>query len=399
MKTGWQIKSLGEVAELIRTGKTPSTTREDYFNGDIEWYTPGDIGESKYLSTSVRTLTQKSVADGKALIFPAETLLITCIGNIGRVGIVKKPSSANQQITGIKFIKAVDTSYAYYWFRKNYSLLADKANQAVVPILNNSQLREINFEYPSLKIQKQIAEILEKVDQAKQKRKEANQLTEHFLQAAFIEMFGDPVNNPEHWEITNLGSVISTLSDYHSNGSYESLRNNVQLLDSPDYAYVVRTTDLEKGDFENNVKYFSESAYEYLSKSKIYGGEIIINKIGSAGKVYLMPNLNRKVSLGMNQFALRINNKADNVFIYYLLKSNYGESIIGKKIQGAVTKTITKDAVRSLEIPLPPLSLQQQFAGLVQEVEALKEKQKQTEIELDNLFNSLMQKAFRGELV
>jgi type I restriction enzyme S subunit len=241
--------------------------------------------------------------------------------------------------------------------------------------------------------------ILDKVTDLRNNQNKANKLTEQFLHSAFIEMFGDPITNPKGFVNIPLGEVIITLMDYHSNGSYESLRNNVKLLDTPDYAYMIRTTDLEKQDYQKNVKYVSKSSYEFLKKSKLYGGEIIINKIGSAGQIYLMPYLNKKVTLGMNQFGLRFNDKVNSIYIYYLLKTNYGKAIINKKVFGAVTKTITKEAVRSLNIPLPPITLQKQFVDLVQKIEVLKGKQKESEQELNNLFNSLMQKAFKGDLL
>ncbi|PIR13840.1 hypothetical protein COV49_00790, partial [Candidatus Falkowbacteria bacterium CG11_big_fil_rev_8_21_14_0_20_39_10] len=97
----------------------------------------------------------------------------------------------------------------------------------------------------------------------------------------------------------HLGNLITILTDYHANGSYEILRGNVEILDTPDYALMIRTVDFEKDDFENDVKYVSEHAYNFLKKTKVFGGEIIINKIGNAGKVYLVPPLDKKISLGM----------------------------------------------------------------------------------------------------
>ncbi len=397
-RNGWQIKSLGEVAEFIRTGKTPSTKKEDYFNGEIQWYTPSDIGESKYLEESTRTLTQKGVTEGKALIFPKDTLLITCIGNIGRVGILQYDGSSNQQITGIKFNSNIDVDYAYFWFRKNSHHLIYRANKAIVPILNNSQLREIKIEYPPLPVQKQIAEILEKADQAKQKRKEANKLTEQCLQSAFIEMFGDPVKNPKGWEMKKLGDFIGYIGDIGSNGSNENVSKNLVMVNKEDYAIMVRTVNLSSNDFTKNLKYVSKTTYEYFSKSKIYGGEIIMNKIGSAGDFWIMPNFGRPVSLGLNQLVIRPR-ALNTVYLYYYLSTNYGQVNIKSQIRGAITKSITKSAVKNLPLLYPPLSFQQQFAELVQKTETLKEKQKASEKELENLFNSLMQKAFKGELV
>ena len=206
-------------------------------------------------------------------------------------------------------------------------------------------------------------------------------------------MFGDPRVKTQ-WEVIDFGKVIDVLTDYHANGSYEVLRNHVELQSTHDYALMVRTTDLENNNFTEEVKYISKEAYEFLEKSKIYGGEIIINKIGSAGNVYLMPYLDRPVSLGMNAFLLRFKGSANNIFIYHLLTSDYAKWTIGSKVKGAVTKTIRKDAIRSLKMPIPPLDVQEKFASIVEQVEQTKEKMRVSLDEMDNHFNALMQRYF-----
>jgi len=107
-----------------------------------------------------------------------------------------------------------------------------------------------------------------------------------------------------------------------------------------------------------------------------------------------MPNLNRPVSLGMNAFLLRFKKNTNNIFVYYLLTSDYGKYVIKSKIKGAVTKTIRKDAVRSLKIPLPSLELQNKFASIVEQVEKTKQKMRDSLNEMDNHFNALMQRYF-----
>jgi type I restriction enzyme S subunit len=207
------------------------------------------------------------------------------------------------------------------------------------------------------------------------------------------------VNNPKGWERVVFGNFITVLTDYHSNGSYETLRDHVTLKNEPDYALMVRTTDLENNNFEDGVNYIDENAYNHLDKSKVYGGEIIMNKIGSAGKVYRMPYLNRPVSLGMNAFLLRFNDSINDVFLYFLLISKYGEREIQKRVKGAVTKTIRKDAVREIPLITPPISLQNQFAERVHVIEQQKAIAQQSLEKSEALFNSLLQKAFKGELV
>ena len=166
---------------------------------------------------------------------------------------------------------------------------------------------------------------------------------------------------------------LSTLTDFHANGSYESIAKVFKLLDTPDYAYMVRTTDLEKRDYIHGVKYVSERTYNFLSKSKVYGGEVIINKIGSPGRTFLMPNLNRPVSLGMNQFMLRMkeNGKIDNVFLFVFLNSTIGKILIQRKINGTVPLTIDKEAVRSIYIPCFSECIRKNISSIVKQSEDL----------------------------
>ncbi|MFK3975889.1 restriction endonuclease subunit S [Shewanella vesiculosa] len=154
-----------------------------------------------------------------------------------------------------------------------------------------------------------------------------------------------------------LGSLLSLLTDYHANGAYKKLKENVELFDEPDYAVMIRTTNFEQGCFDSNLKYISEHAYNFLAKSKVYTSDIIMNKIANAGSSYLMPDLNCPVSLAMNLFLLRIDeNKANSTFVYLYLKLN--EAYVKSFANGSVTKTITKEAVRNLEIELPNRSTQ-----------------------------------------
>ena len=149
-----------------------------------------------------------------------------------------------------------------------------------------------------------------------------------------------------------LGDLIEVLTDYHANGAYKKLKENVELLDDEDYALMVRTTNFENNDFHDSVKYISEHAYNFLEKSKVYPNDLIMNKIANAGSIYLMPDLQRPVSLAMNLFLIRVNEKLANpVYVYLYLKIN--ERYVKQFANGSVTKTITKEAVRNLEIFLP----------------------------------------------
>jgi type I restriction enzyme S subunit len=210
-------------------------------------------------------------------------------------------------------------------------------------------------------------------------------------------MFGDPVKNEKGWEKRKLNDFLNTLVDVGSNGGNDWVSANIKMKDEEDYAIMIRTVNLNKNDFNNNLKYVSEETYNLFKKTKVFGGEIIMNKIGSAGEFWLMPNLNKPVSLGLNQLMMKFND-LEKLFFYYYFSTDFGKKLINSKLNGATTKSITKTALRELDILYPPLTLQNQFAERVQAIEEQKAQAQASLEKAEELFNSLLQRAFKGEL-
>ena len=157
----WQQNPLGDLLANIRTGSTPLTSKAEYFDdGSVDWFTPADVGDVKILQKSSRKISELGISKGEAKLFPKNSLLLTCIGNIGRVGLLEQPSSCNQQITSLSFKSEIDVNWIYYWFLKNQNTIEQLANQAVLPILNNDRLKTVEVSYPELPEQKRIAAIL-----------------------------------------------------------------------------------------------------------------------------------------------------------------------------------------------------------------------------------------------
>ena len=145
-----------------------------------------------------------------------------------------------------------------------------------------------------------------------------------------------------------IGKYIEILTDYHSNGSYESLRDNVKLLSKKDYAIMVRTLNFERDDFSTDLIYVNKSAYEHLSKSKVLPDDILTNKIANPGSIYIMPDLHYPVTCGMNLFLIRFSKEVNQRYMYYCMKNS--EAYIKSFAHGTTTKTITKDEVRSIDL-------------------------------------------------
>ena len=223
------------------------------------------------------------------------------------------------------------------------------------------------------------------------------------LNKSFIEKSISKYEIPGEWKCVRIKDIYSLLTDYHSNGSYKNLKAKVTLLDKPDYAIMIRATNFEKNNFIDLAKYITKDAYEFMSKSKLYGREILIGKIGNAGKVYFMPVLDRPASLAMNLFALRFPEIINSKYIYYHLIGSFSTSDIKTHVKGVANVTIDKRAIRSLNIVLPSTNEQNE---IVEEIESrfsiadkIEETVKENLKKTESLRQSILKKAFEGKLV
>ena len=393
-KSEWKKVKLVDVCEII-TGNTPLKKEKEYWDKDeVPFITPPEL---KYEGINYITpnIYVSKIGAKQGRIIPKNSICVCCIGSLGKLGILKEDAITNQQINSLILKnKNVDLLYLYFYLKTIKNNLESIASSTTVKIINKSSFEKIEISLPNLEIQKKISKKLELLENNIDFRKNQLNYLKELNKSLFTRMFGDIKTNDKNWKIKKFHEIISILTDYHANGSYKILKDNVELLDFKEYALMIRTTDLENNNFIQGVKYINEKAYNFLKKTKIFGGELIINKIGSAGNVYLMPYLNIPVSLGMNQFMIRLKKDYSNIFYYKLLTTEYYTNVIKSNVQGAVTKTITKEAIKNIDIIIPPIELQNKFAERVEKIEKLKfEIEKSIEI-AQNLYDSLISKYF-----
>jgi type I restriction enzyme S subunit len=380
----WEVRKLGDVCE-ISTGK--SNTEDAVNDGQYAFF-----DRSKIIKRSTKYL------------FDCEAIIVAGEGQTFLPKFFTGKFDLHQRAYALyNFSNNLSIHFVFKYLIHFNKYFENVAVGATAKSLRLRHFQDLPIPIPPLAEQKRIVAIL---DEAFSAISTAKVNAENNLKNS-KELFGSYLNNifekkGKDWEEKKLGEVITTLTDYHSNGSYEILKKNVELKETEDYAWMVRSTDFEN-DFKNDFRYINKKGYDFLEKSRIFGGEIIMSKIGNAGNVYLMPRIERPCSLAMNLFLIRIDDKkSSSEYIYQYLKSCKGDSQIKSRLLGTTTKTITKDNVRSISIPFPPLKEQQR---IVVKLDALSEQTKKLEAvyakklaDLDELKKSILQKAFRGEL-
>lgn len=160
---GWKVARLHIICDLL-TGGTPSTSNEEWFDGELQWFTPGDFNELYDLSSSKRTLSVKAKEDGVAKIVKGNSVLVVGIGaTAGKIGFVKDECSFNQQVTAvIPKSENIDSRYLMYAMIPAAVYLKGTLMYTTLPIINNQSLGELKIAFPSIDEQKNIANFLDK---------------------------------------------------------------------------------------------------------------------------------------------------------------------------------------------------------------------------------------------
>jgi type I restriction enzyme S subunit len=254
-----------------------------------------------------------------------------------------------------------------------------------------SKYSQIQIPLPSLATQQKIAAILDKADELRQYNKKLIEKYDALTQSLFLEMFGDPVKNDRGWEKKRIDEVSLKITD----GTHQSpkfLKDGIPFLlvsNIIDNKIVYKTT-----------KYISETDFEILNKrTPVEIGSILLTSVGSYGNPAIIET-DKNFAFQRHIAFIKPNHKIINYrFLFEFLKTKAVKREIDKKVKGAAQKTYNLFELKSLKTIFPPIDLQNQFAERVQLIETQKQQAQEALVKSEALFQSLLQRAFKGELV
>ena len=187
-----------------------------------------------------------------------------------------------------------------------------------------------------------------------------------------------PFEIPSSWEWCKLDDYASKITDFVASGSFASLRQNVTYYKEKNYAVIVRTVDFST-DFKRDLVYTDKHGFEFLQNSNLIGGELILPNIGSIGKVFIVPKLKQRMTLGPNAILIRTINEITTKFLYYIFSSLWGWNLLHEISSATVQGKFNKTELKEVIIPIPSLSEQRRIVAeierwfaLIDEMEANK---------------------------
>ena len=168
---------------------------------------------------------------------------------------------------------------------------------------------------------------------------------------------------PKDWERGCIKNILEVLTDYTANGSFADLAKNVHYLDNDGFARLVRLTDLRLDLSNDDGVYVGEKTYNYLAKSSLFGGEILVANVGAyAGLFCEMPPKEGRFTLGPNMFLLRTNKRMIQHYLFYLGQAKFVKEQLAQKAISSAQPKLNKTDLKTVFIAIPSIAEQQQIA-------------------------------------
>ena len=389
-KQDWTYKKLGEVCES-ELGKTLNSTKDTgklypYLCAvNVLWdrIDTSSLKETRFEETE---LERYSVKKGDLLICEG--------GDIGRAAIWNKeqPIQYQNALHRVRFNDEVLPRFCLMYLRclKEKGILDGRYGKGVtIKHLVKSSLLSIPIPVPPIAEQERIVAELDLLQGIIKKKKEQLKAYDQLAQSIFYTMFGDPIDNPKGWEVKKFGEVASLITDGDWIESKDQSDNGIRLI---------QTGNIGSGFFiakDDKPHFISETTFYSLGCTEVFVGDCLISRLPSpVGRACLIPKTDYRMITAVDCSIVRFKDIIlPQFFINYSLSSGY-QAEIDRKTTGTTRKRISRKNLERIPVPVPPLSLQQEFAEKMEAIERQKALVQQSIDETQTMFDFTMDKYF-----
>jgi len=363
---------LGDLANIVR-GASPRPIQDPKWfdkESNIGWLRISDVTEQNgriyHLDQHISKLGQE-----KTRVLTEPHLLLSIAATVG------KPL-VNYIKTGVHdgFLIFLDPlferEFMFQWlemFRPQWKKYGQPGSQVN---LNSELIRNQDILIPGNTEQQKIGSFFKQLDNLITQNERKIDLLKQLKQAYLQKIFSQELRFAgfsDAWKECELGEVFDTVTDYVANGSFESLRNNVKSYTTENYAYMIRLQDASN-DWKGPWLYTDQAGYLFLSKSKLYSNDIIMSNVGSVGKFFLVPDLDKPMTLAPNAVLIK-SSTSNNLFLYQMMIGETMQSKINKKATPGVQSKINKTDFKKITTKIPQKKEQQKIGTLFKQLDNL----------------------------
>ena len=377
----WPTKTLGEVCD-VRIGRTPRRDEPRFWGGDAVWVTIRELNGGE-ITSSKEMISEAAVRECMPDPVPVGTLLFSFKLSIGKMAVAGCPLYTNEAIAALPIRDPAKLSRDFL----RYALLAEShegtANTAVLgKVLNKEKVQQLPISVPPLAEQERIVKVLYKADELRKLRTQANRRAADLIPALFHDIFGDTISNPKGWPAFAMSDISETTQ------GVQIPRSEQIEQEKPGYKRYLYITDF----LHDESPKFVVGAFQSKEVSE---HDLVVANTGSPGRVFL----GKAGVLSNNLFKVSFDtSKILQLYLYnFLSLKTFQEHLKGQMKQG-IQSHLGHKTFGAQQLMIPPMPLQKEFAARVAEIRELEAEQATSRRRLDDLFQSVLHQAFRGEL-
>jgi len=394
MKNNWETKTLGEVCDVV-TGSTPKTSNKKFYGDFMMWAGPADLDLDFYIVDTKKKLSQEGVVKGGVRVVPKNSVLMSCIGYIGKLGIAAEDMATNQQInTFIPDNKILDSKFLFYQLKTKTEDFKKRSSQATLAIINKTKCSEVSIEFPELSEQKRIVGILDEKFKAIE---ELKKVTEAQIQDA-KELFESRLNIIFGMNEEN----ILPLSDVCKITSSKRVYKADYVKSGVPFYRTKEIKELAHNKQPTTELFIKRDSFDEITSKfgKPEAGDLMLTAIGTIGEIYIVEDKDEFYFKDGNILWLK---NIKGVTVGYL---RYALNFFVKEIQslavGSAYKALTIEKLNNHKIPVPKKEIQNDTVKELDELsiktQELMEVFQNKIINLEELKKSYLEQAFAGKL-
>lgn len=388
---GWKEDIISNLSIEVSSGGTPNRSISDYYKGNIPWVKTGEVQDCVIYNTEEH-ISELALKNSAAKIFPKGTLLVAMYGaTASKLALLSIEAATNQACCGIQIDKEKTYSkYLYYFLLHEREALISLTSGAGQQNLNVGKIKNYKITYPEDKNeQKYIVDTLDTVAEAIRLRKDTIEKTKELIPAIFSDMFGDPIKNEKGFKVSSLGNENICRLQYGYTGT---------AISDGDIRYI-RITDIDKDGYISNANIAYLNYDSSMSDCVLKKKDLVVARTGATyAKTLLYKEESEAV---FASFLIKIIFEANAIipefYWAYTQTQSYWHQA-NSLVSGVAQPQFNGGALKQIKILLPPLSLQEEFARKVEEINQYLEVQKAELSYFEELFQSLLQDAFTGKL-
>ncbi|MDV5113948.1 restriction endonuclease subunit S [Clostridium perfringens] len=391
------MKRIQKIKEVCTISGGYAFKSNDFTRQGIPIIRIGDISGNKVkISSGTVFFEEYNEKLNKFIIEKGDILVALSGATTGKFGIYDEEIQAllNQRVAKISPKENINNKYLYHYMNKLQNIIYNKALGCAQPNISPNEIGEIEIYVPSRLEQDKISDVLDIAKDLIDKRKKQIEELDLLVKSKFIEMFGDPYLNPKRWAKKELKEIMLLANNGLSRRGND-LDGNI----------VLRLVELQDGYLDytsvNRIKLTESEEKRYLLKD----GDFLFARVNgnpdNVGRCAYYQEIGEKVFHNDHIIRVRFDNTLiNNCFVSTMLNSGYGKLQMKDKLKTSAGQyTVNQTGISEIKVVVPPIELQNKFEDFVKQIDKLKFEMEKSLKELEDNFNSLMQKAFKGEIL